>query len=271
MKSFYGKIKPLCLSAAMCVLASAGYGQILNIEKSRLDSLNPKKPYQIKFEANVDFYNRSATNAEKAEFFSTEGVLNATYAPGKIAYLLIGEVSYVENNSKNILNNGNLHFRTTFNRWNTFSTEAYIQGQYDNFRGLTDRVLVGVAERWRIIESKKFDWHLASGPMFEYERWRVPEKEEIRQKRLPKLSTYTTFRWKISETIDFNTIVYYQVGYDSEDDITRHRVSNNSNLNFKITKKLSFHTGISIAYDDKPIVPITEFIYSVENGISLNF
>lgn len=271
MRCFYGKLKALCLSATLCMLVSTGYAQILNIEKSRLDSLNPEKPYQIKLEANINFYNRSATNAEKAEFFSTEAALNATYAPGKHAYLLIGEISYVENNSENILNNGNLHLRTTFNRRNKFSTEVYIQVQYDNFRGLTDRVLAGVAERWRIVESGKFDWHLASGPMFEYERWRVPENEGYRQKRLPKLSSYTTLRWKISETVDFNTIVYYQVGYDSEDESTRHRVSNNSNLNFKITKKLSFHTGISIAFEDKPIVPITEFIYSVENGISLDF
>lgn len=263
--------KAFVLVSVWCLVSTWGYGQILNIEKSRLDSLSREKPYQVKLEANIDFYNRSATNDEKAEFFSTEAALNATYAPGAQAYLLIGEINYVENNSNNILNNGNLHFRTTFNHRKTFSTEVYVQGQYDNFRGLTDRVLVGIAERWKVIENEKFDWHVAAGPMFEYERWRTPDGEEIKQKRLPKLSSYLTLRWKISDQMDFNTILYYQVGYDKEAELTRHRVSNTTNLNFKINDKLSFHTGISIAYDDEPIVPITEFIYSVENGISLDF
>ena len=243
----------------------------MNIEKFRLDEINTEKPYQIKLEADIDFYNRSATHAEKAKFFSSGLTLNATYFSEKHCYLLIGEMAYVENNSNNILNNGNLHFRTTFFRKNKFSTEVYVQAQYDKFRGLTDRYLVGMAEMWRIMEGEKFDWHLAAGPMFEYERWREPSGEGAQKKRLPKLSTYTTVRWKISETVDMNAIFYYQVGYDNHDDLTRHRVSNNTNLNFKITEKLSFHSGISIAYEDKPIVPITDFIYSIENGISLDF
>lgn len=252
-------------------LCFQGHAQILNIEKARLDDISSEKPYHIKVEADVDFYNRSATNAEKAKFFSSDLTLNATYVSEKHAYLLIGELAYVENNSNSILNNGNLHFRTTFFRENRFSTEVYTQGQFDKFRGLTDRGLVGAAERWRITTGEKFDWHLATGPMFEYERWRSPDAEGFRHKRMLKLSTYTTVRWKISEYIDFNTVVYYQVGRDRDDDVTRHRISNNTNLNFKINEKLSFKTGVSLAYEDKPIVPITDFIYSVENGISLNF
>lgn len=246
-------------------------GQILNIEKTRLDSLNPQKPYSVKIEANVDFYNRSATEDDQAKFISTEASLNGTYAPGKHTYLILGEMAYVENNSKNILNNGNLHLRTTFFYRERFSPEAFVQGQYDNFRGLTDRVLAGVAIRWKIIRAEDFDWVLGTGPMYEYERWRMPETKEIVQVRLPKWSTYTTFRWTITETIDFNSIVYYQVGYDNSIELTRHRVSNNTNFNIKITEKLAFHTGISMAYEDEPIVPITRFIYSVENGISFNF
>lgn len=246
-------------------------GQIMNIEKFRLDSLSRKNPFRLKLEANFDVYNRSATEEERAEFIALGSEISSIYAPGKHFYMLLGEIHYVENNSKEILNNGNLHVRSTLNFRNKYSPELFAQIQFDDFRGLNYRAIAGGAFRWNAIREKKFMLTLGAGPMYEFERWKSLEDQSITEVDFVKLSSNVIIRWTISTHVDFNTIIYYQVGYDDEISRARNRYNNNTNLNFRITELISFKMGLRLAYEDRPIVPITKFIYSVENGISLNF
>jgi putative salt-induced outer membrane protein YdiY len=249
----------------------------MNIEKHRLEKLNSENPFEFKLEANFDFYNRSATEEERAEFFDIGSEISTIYAPGEHFYMLLGEVSYVENNANKILNNGQIHLRSTFNFRRKFSPELFTQAQYDDFRGLSERYVVGGTIRWNSIRSEKLLLAFSAGPMYEYENWKVPasqsaeEREIVEEVQFVKLSTNLIIRWTITEYLDLNSIVYYQVGYDENIDATRNRISNSTNLNLRITDKIGFKTGLRMAYEDRPIVPITKFIYSIENGINLNF
>jgi hypothetical protein len=246
-------------------------GQIMNIEKFRLDSLSRENPFRLKLEANFDLYNRSATEEDRAEFIALGSEISAIYAPGKHFYMLLGEVSYVENNSSKILNNGNVHIRSTLNFRTRFSPELFAQAQYDDFRGLSDRLIGGGAFRWNAIRKPKFMLTFGSGPMYEFESWVSPVDQEDVEVSFLKLSSNVIVRWSIGDHVDINTIVYYQVGYDDDIEATRNRFTNSTNLNFRINTRISFKTGLRLAYEDRPIVPITKFIYSIENGISLNF
>ncbi|MCZ4409969.1 DUF481 domain-containing protein [Cryomorphaceae bacterium 1068] len=246
-------------------------GQIMNIEKFRLDSLSREDPFRLKLEANFDLYNRSATEEERAEFIALGSEISSIYAPGKHFYMLLGDVSYVENNSSRILSYGNLHVRSTFFFRERFSPELFGQAQYDEFRGLSARFIAGGTARWNALRKSKVMLAFGLGPMYEYERWLSSvDPEDIAVKFL-KISSNVIVRWSISDHVDFNTIFYYQVGYDRDIDATRNRYTNASNLNFQINDKLSFKTGVRLAYEDRPIIPITKLIYSIENGISLNF
>src|SRR6056297_2108216 len=138
--------------------------QILNVEKSRLDSLGEDKDYQIVLESTFQIYNRSANAEEKAEFLNVSNNLNAIYEPGKHAYILLGNLQFTKNNNEAILNNSYLHFRTNFHYRKKFSTEVFAQAQDDKFRGLRSRYLVGVSIRWRAIEDEKFEMILGTGP-----------------------------------------------------------------------------------------------------------
>jgi len=269
MIRYSGKV--FLLFVLLCLSKVNAKGQIMNIEKFRLDSLSRKNPFRLKFEANFDFYNRSATAEEQAEFTALGSEISSIYAPGKHFYMLLGEVSYVENNANKILNNGNVHIRSTFYYREKFSPELFGQAQYDDFRGLSDRFIFGGALRWNSIRNKKFMLTFGAGPMYEFERWKSPVDNQTEEVTFLKLSTNLIVRWTIGEHIDFNSILYYQLGYDNEIEAPRNRISNSTNLNFQITTKIAFKTGLRLAYEDRPIVPITKLIYSVENGISLNF
>lgn len=247
------------------------FGQILNIEKARLDSLDKSHPYRISFESKFNFYNRSGAADDQAKFVSFSNDLNAVLAPSKTSYVVLGNLAYTENNGSTILNNGYLHLRTNFNYQKTWSEEIYGQIQYDNFRGLTQRYLLGGGIRWKVIRAKKFDLILGTGPMYEREDWKIPNSEDIEDVGYLKSSNYWIVRWNISENVNFNTIFYYQVGYDQSIAAARNRISSTTNFNFKISKHLSLVTSIAMAYEDKPIIPITRFIYGVENGLILEF
>lgn len=261
----------ICSLLIFLLSGITGFGQILNIEKVRLDSLDKSNPFRISFESKFNLYNRSGAADDQAKFVSFSNDLNAVLAPGKTSYVVLGNLAYTENNGGTILNNGYLHLRTNFNYQKTWSQEVYGQIQYDNFRGLTQRYLLGGGVRWKAIRVKKFDLILGSGPMYETEDWKIPESEDIEDVAFLKLSTYFIVRWDIAENVNFNTIFYYQVGYDQGIDAARNRISSTTNFNFKISKHLAFTTTISMAYEDKPIIPITRFIYGVENGLTLVF
>src|SRR5690554_864779 len=208
-------VKYIFLMGSTLVLFSySGSAQILNIEKARLDSLDKEKAYRINFETKLNFYNRSAGPEEQAKFTSLTNDLNAIFAPGNHAYIALGKLAYTENNGISILNNGYMHLRSNFlyrNRWNY---EVFGQLQYDSFRGLSDRYLIGGAIRWRALADKKFTLSIGSGPMYENEIWRNATESGYENVSFAKLSSYFIVRWDITENFHFNTVFYYQVGYD---------------------------------------------------------
>jgi len=246
------------------------YAQILNVEKQRLDSL--EKPFVLSFESKFGAFNRSATEDEKAEFINFSNSLNAVYSPHKKhAYVVLGNFHFTENNGKAILNNAYLHIRATFNYNKKWSPEVFAQLQDDKFRGLRNRKLAGAGYRWKPIDSEKFRFVLGAGPMYESEKWRSVETGEEKLVELWKLNSYMLLRWDITESVNFNTVLYYQAGYDFAADLDRQRISNSTNLNFRISNHLSFTVTYQMAYENEPIFPITQFIYSIENGLKLSF
>ena len=67
----------LLIGIYLALFSNIGYGQILNIEKARLDSLDKKQAYRINFETKLNFYNRSASAEDQAKFTSIINDLNA--------------------------------------------------------------------------------------------------------------------------------------------------------------------------------------------------
>ncbi|UII29053.1 hypothetical protein LVD15_11665 [Fulvivirga maritima] len=110
------------------------------------------------------------------------------------------------------------------------------------------------------------------GAMYERENWNSLEtKGEIINKNIWKTSNYITSKLTINENVGFNIILYYQGGYDYDSEVFRHRVSGDAVLNIKLTDKLAFNTTFTAQYEDKPIIPINNFVYSLTNGFKFTF
>ena len=249
-------------------------GQILNVEKSRIkeDSAN----YFIgRLGLSFTINNRDSDENGAKTFIGLTGNGDIAYMSDKHSYMLINYINYTALGDDPAIHTGYSHFRINLFRKATFSNELFTQYQYDLGRGLAARWLIGTGLRITIVKNKKTEFVFGQGIMYEYEKWEVPEEVEdnadYRVARLLKSTNYLSLRESFSEHVDFNTIVYYQTGYDNSIDNFRHRVSGDVNLIISVTDKLALTTNFNCTFENRPIVPVTKFVYSVTNGLQYAF
>ena len=187
-------------------------------------------------------------------------------------HYLINNFNYTEVRNTPIVRTGYSHLRVNFNRRRRYSSEAFAQYQYDRGRGLNLRTLTGGGLRVKIINGNRGTFSAGTGLMHEQEEWYIPEgNKQIRTVNFLKSTNYLSTRIKFNEQVELNGIVYYQTGYDGGIEQFRHRISGDANFMVKMTSKLQFKTSFSCNYENLPIIPITPFIYTLTNGVQLNF
>lgn len=243
--------------------------QILNIEKSRYRN-DTTHFFYTDMNASFRAYNRTAASDNPIDFFSINGNLDVAYFSEKNTLLWLNRLSYLDINSNPFNSTGYSHLRFTINSPKVVSYELFGQGQYDILRGLDHRLLGGGGIRLRILENKKVLLFLGIGGMFEQEKWQNPAEEGVSVTTdYLKSSNYFSTRIELQPYIHFNLIAYYQVGYDNAEQVARHRINTDTNLEFKISKILSFRVSLFTAFENAPVVPITKFTYSISNGLSI--
>ncbi|MGY6543633.1 DUF481 domain-containing protein [Arthrospiribacter ruber] len=251
-------------------LSTSTFSQILNIERYRIQS-DTAKALAIKATAGLNVFNRSAAADAPVNLFGYKWDINSMYHPGKHSYIFVSNFDYLRINDNDFLNFGLIHGRTVFNYEEKNNIETYIQYSFDNFRGLAPRWIAGGTLRKKIVDSKKLTFVLGLGALYENETWFHPFEENFVNVQFIKNSNYFSIRWTINEYVDFNTVTYYQVGYDRSIQAFRNRVNGNFNLNTKISDRFSFNNSFNFSYEDRPIVPITPFIFAFNTGISYDF
>lgn len=252
------------------LISFSSFSQILNIERSRLEK-DTSKVFLFKTVAGLNVFNRSAAADAPVNLFGYNFDLNALYYPGKHGYMFISKFDYLRINDSDFLNFGYVHARVNWLRERKFNYETFLQYSFDNFRGLDPRWIAGGSVRHNVIKSEKFTLIVGLGGFYERERWIHPFTDEFVEVKLAKSSNYISLRTEINQFVDFNMVNYYQTGYDRSINSFRNRISNSTILNTKLTEKFSITNTFEIAYEDKPIVPITKVVYSFRTGLSINF
>lgn len=241
--------------------------QVLNIEKERLDQ-DTLRDFKIKLATDLKLYNRSGGENDRNKSMDFSFDVSAIYKPGKHAYIFIAELDYERVNSIGLLDFGYVHGRVNWLAENKLSYETFAQISYDNSRGLDLRSLFGANMRYRLMKHEQFNIYLGSGLIFESENWQHPYNDDIISSDILKSTNYLNVQYDINEMLNLNNVVYYQAGLD--DKLWRNRIQNWLILNTKITKALSLKNSFVLAYEDKPIVPITKFIYTLKTGFAIN-
>lgn len=262
-------LKTIPILCGFLILPFLLSAQILNMEKLRMEQ-DTAKHFLSKATIGLTANNRSGAEDEPAHLFAFNFDINLMFYPGKHAYILVSKFDYLKVNKEGLMNYGYLHARSNFLRKRRFNYETFVQYSFDNARGLDTRWIFGGGIRHDIFKTDKTTFLFGVGGMFEQEKWRYPLTDRFVQANLFKSSNYLSLQSAINEYIDLNLVNYYQTGYDSTIEGFRNRLSVSLILNAKLTERLSLTNSFDLAYEDKPVVPITKLIYTLKTGISIN-
>lgn len=248
------------------------WSQILNVEKNRLqrDSSN----YWVgEVNFNLLLHNRSATKDNPVRYTGIGSGADLAYVSKRHRYILINQLTYSAITGNPFISTGYSHFRANFLWKKKISYELFAQYQYDIGRGLKRRRLAGAGIRYVFVEEEGLRLALGVGAMQEQERWELPATEyaDVINTSFLKSTNYLSARWTVNEFVNINSIVYFQSGYDRTVSGFRNRFSTDTNLNVMLTERLAFFATFNASYDSQPVIPIINFIYSLNNGIKLAF
>ncbi len=182
--------------------------------------------------------NGASGNTDK--FNSSIGA-NNIYRNKHNEYLGLLNYSYSEvSNTKNV-HKGQIHLRYTTHFPKVFSVEAFTQIQFDDFKSLKYRKLLGLGLRKNLLSSSSQWFSIGMGIFYESE-----EFEDLTKNILYRYNVYASYKAKLNETSTLTFVNYLQ---PSVDDIQNIRVKSHFNLKLKIYKNLSLSNDIRYSFD----------------------
>ncbi|MEO1049783.1 MAG: DUF481 domain-containing protein [Bacteroidota bacterium] len=245
------------------------HAQILVVDEGDL-SVDSSRYFIGSVNFSFDLNNRSATKDDEAVFRGVESNGDLVYLSDNHAYITINRINYFAVSGGPFISTGFAHGRVNFLRKKRISHEVFAQIQYDNGRNMPLRLLQGGGVRLHLLNNEKSDVYLGVGGMYERELWRNQEGVII-ERKLVKTSNYINANLVANENLSFHLICYYQAGFDYTDDVFRNRVSGDAVLSVKINELLSLTTAFTAQFENRPIIPINKFIFSLTNGLLISF
>lgn len=255
----------------LLITFSSALSQILNVEKSRLEE-DSSKYFMGKASLGMNLNNRGVINDQTITFLGINASTDLAYFSKRHTYMFINFYNYISNNGNAFVSAGYSHFRIHFLRKKRLSYETFAQYQYDRPRGLNYRRLTGAGVRYTIYNSPAINLIIGNGIFLEQEGWQSPVQDvPLQEVIFLKSNNYFSIRYNVNENLRLNSIIYYQVGHDKGVDLFRQRLSGEANINVRISDKVSMKTTFTSTYENHPIVPVQKFLYTLLNGIEVNF
>ncbi len=264
-------IQQIILSSLCLIWSIASTAQILKVDKTNVDA-DTSGVFMGSLKADFNLNNRSATAEQNITYTGLKASADLVYLGQQHAYILINQLNYFKTTGGPLFSTGYTHFRINFLRKNKLSYELFTQVQYDEGRKMTLRYLNGGNFRFQLVNNKKTRLHLGVGAMHEQENWKnLADESMLIKKDIFKSTNYINYQQKLNDFVNLNLIAYYQGGYDQESSVFRNRISGDFDLNVKLTDKLAFNTSFTAQYEDRPIIPINNWVYSLTNGLKYSF
>ncbi len=246
-------------------------GQILNVDRNKILTDTAKfVTGSISLKFHLD--NKNASPDKKNSYISVENKNDLVFVGLKNNYTIISKIKYFNSSGGTFISSGHAHVRANILKMRKLSYEVFSQIQYDKNRFMDNRFLFGGGLRWMFSNTEKKGLFLGTELMYEHEKWDNPlDENHFIIKDLPKFSSYLSLHHKISTATSYQIVVYFQTGYDPDPGVMRNRFSYDIQFDIHIFKKLYFNIKFTGAFEDKPIYPINNFFYTIENGLLWKF
>ncbi|MDY0103146.1 MAG: DUF481 domain-containing protein [Lentimicrobium sp.] len=249
------KVRLLLLWLVFGMLFTAE-SQVLNIERERIVTDTTGWSGTGKFSFNL------ISNVQK---FTELGLnLHVQYKTKRSLWLALSDYEVIKSSVSDFSNKGLQHFRYNYKLNNAFTAEAFSQVQFNKVLNLNFRGLAGAGLRIKILGKEQFRLYSGLAYMFEYEE---PSKLDFVEYN-HRISTYLSMTYRLNDNFTLINTSYYQPRIDY---FTDFRFSDNLDIIFKITKRMSYVLSLEYIIDNKPLPGIPGDIYSLKNSLVFDF
>lgn len=251
MQAVYKKI----VSFIFLLLCMKSQAQIVNMEGRRFE--NPRKGWQGNIEFGANFIQIENTITQLGNKFI---LINHNE---KRNFLLMNDVSFVNANNTNLVNNAFQHVRYIKQGDSVVFPEAFAQVQFNQQLSINVRLLTGAGLRFRVYKDEKSFFYTGYVLMYEYEK-----NPDLIPENNIRLSSYASIDFSKWDYLPITFVAYLQPKIT---DINDYRVSLEASLLFRSMGKFSFRSQAKCTYDSFPPPGINPFFSSFNNSIVYSF
>lgn len=147
--------------------------------------------------------------------------------------------------------------------------EVFTQHEYDEFRRLELRALVGAGPLFHLLQADGYRLSWGVAYMLEYENLRDDMQPDAGTTDLAhRASTYLTGSYELDDRVQLVETVYAQPRLTEASDL---RLLNESQIIVKVTEAIGLTTALTVAWDNAPPAGIEELDTSLKSSITYSF
>ncbi len=159
------------------------------------------------------------------------------YLSGRHTLLGTGNLEYAEKSQDKFTNRHFEHLRYRFEALPPAGVEAFVQHEFNEFRRMNLRLLLGVGPTWKALSTRRFHLFVGSVYMFEYDELGTGEYDDSGALwKTHRWNNYLTFQWNVREGVKILTTVYYQPAFT---DFSNYNLLLSANLSVVVNDWLS--------------------------------
>lgn len=249
------------LLLGVVLFAVSAEAQIVNVQSRFADAL-PEGLHGAA-EASTDW--RTGSN----DYLTLKGAVTAHYKndPSLVLMLVSGEYGVASELRTLAKTLEHLRYR---HHWSEhWSSEFFLQHEYDGFRRLTSRGLAGVGGRYQFVSEKRGSLALGVAGMFDFEKLTVGEfSDSGRTYDQARFSSYAIGRLLLAEGVNLVQTLYYQ---PKMDDFADWRLLEEASLVVQPTKRFGISVGVVIAYDSRSPESVARLDTQVKSTLGISF
>lgn len=249
----------ICIITAFLFCSQSGNGQIVNIERARMQS--DTTGWMGGAGAAVTL----TQNTQKIFLADLEAHLQYKTSNDKGLWLILGNYGFLKAGGSKLISNGFMHLRYNrkVNEW--LRWEIFGQFQNNSITQIDSRILFGTGPRFKLVKNKLLRLYAASLIMFENEKERtnpVVEHNDIRS------SSYVSLTWTPRDNLEFISTTFFQPLLKKLSD---YRLLNQASLKVRATKHFSLSLKWNYLHDRFPAGTAPRTNYTFGAGVDFDF
>ncbi|HET9451653.1 MAG TPA: DUF481 domain-containing protein [Aggregicoccus sp.] len=249
--------RPLLLLCAL--VAPAAQAQIVNVQALFSEEARPGPSAGAELSADW----RTGAN----DLFTVRGSVLGQYRAERRALLGVLRGEYGKSNGERIMARTLEHLRFREQHTVRLATELFLQHEYDAFRRLQARALLGAGPRVHLFTSQRLRVTSGLALMLEHERLANDAQPDAGQRTTDlRLSTYLLGSVKLMENVSLVETLYAQPRADAPSDL---RLLNETALVVKANAYVSLGVGLTVVHDSRPPASIPRWDTQLRTTLGL--